>query len=105
MSDVGSNNNLDRIGRTNGLDALINKNPASKENDASPITVATTVEAILGAVYLDSNMSSVAQVMQSLGLIPRFLRKIAEKVPVSENATSSTSTSERQDGQDVDPVT
>ena len=29
-----------------------------------------TVEAIIGAVYLDSNMTAVKQVMGTLGLVP-----------------------------------
>lgn len=34
-------------------------------------TVADTVEAILGAVYLDSGMAGVKNVMDALGLEPR----------------------------------
>lgn len=32
--------------------------------------MAATVEAILGAVFLDSGLQSVAEVMQTLGLVP-----------------------------------
>ncbi len=55
--------------------------------------MAGTVEAIIGAVYLDSSMNSVPQVMQNLGLIPRLVRKIERKtgveVPASESAKST----------------
>ena len=98
VSDVGSNVNLDRIGRTNGLDALINMSVGTVRNGLGPGTVASTVEAIVGAVYLDSNMSSVTQVMQNLGLIPKLVRKISNKLE------SSTSKFEGQDGPDVDSV-
>ena len=83
------------MGRFNGLDTLINKNPAGLEDYVGPSTVATTVEAILGAVYLDSDMESVTKVMQNIGLMERLVRRTEMKVPVSEEAKSplvSTST-------------
>lgn len=86
VSDVGSNANLDMIGRTNGLDTLINKNPSDKDANVGTITMAGTVEAIIGAVYLDSGMESVPEVMQNLGLMPRLVRRTGTKVPVSESA-------------------
>ena len=66
---VGSNANLDRIGRLYGLDDLVCPNPA-QPGYISPNTMAATVEAILGAVYLDGGITSVSQVMQTLGLVP-----------------------------------
>lgn len=48
--------------------------------------MAGTVEAIIGAVYLDSDMKSVTGVMQNLGLMPRLVRRTGVKVPVSESA-------------------
>lgn len=82
------------IGRTNGLDTLINKNPSDKDANVGTITMAGTVEAIIGAVYLDSGMESVPEVMQNLGLMPRLVRRTGTKVPVSESAkTSAVSTS------------
>lgn len=89
VSDVGSNANLDMVGRTNGLDALINKNPSDKDASVGTTTMAGTVEAVLGAVYLDSDMKSVAKVMQNLGLMPRLVRRTGMKVPVSEGVKSS----------------
>lgn len=85
VSDVGSNANLDRIGRISGLDALINKNPSDKDANVGTITMAGTVEAIIGAVYLDSDMKSVTEVMQNLGLMPRLVRRTGMKVPFSES--------------------
>ncbi len=51
--------------------------------------MAATVEAIIGAVYLDSSMNSVPQVMQNLGLIPRLVRKIERKTGVEVSASES----------------
>lgn len=68
MQQVGSNVNLDRAGRLYGLDVFVCRNP-SQVGYLSPATMATTVEAILGAVYLDGGIDSVSQVMQTLGLV------------------------------------
>ena len=100
LSDIGSNTNLNTIGRTNGLDTLINKNPAELDDYVGPSTVAATVEAIIGAVYLDSDMESVTGVMQNLGLMARLVRRTGMKVPVSEEAKSplaSTSTADNHE--------
>lgn len=69
LSQVASNANLDRIGRQHGLQRFVNSNP-SQGQVVSPITMAATVEAILGAVYLDSNLDMVGEVMRTLGLVP-----------------------------------
>jgi len=66
---VGSNLNLDRICRYTGLEAFINKNQ-SQGNIASAVTTSATLEAVLGAVYLDSDMDTVKRVMTTLGLVP-----------------------------------
>ena len=65
--------------RRHGLQRLINKNPAQSE--LLPLNMASTVEAIFGAIYLDSGMGSVSTVMQNLGLMPRLIRKIQRKKP------------------------
>ena len=65
---VGSNANLDRVGRLYWLDDFICRNP-SQAGYISPNTMAATVEAILGAVYLDGGIDHVSQVMQTLGLV------------------------------------
>lgn len=64
---IGSNNNLDAIGRQWQLQNFIVNNPSQGEFVSSG-TMATTVEAILGAVYLDGGLSAVEQVMARLGL-------------------------------------
>ena len=68
MQQVGSNANLDRMGRLHGLDAFVCRNPA-QAGQISPVTMTATVEAILGAVYLDSGIDDVSRVMQTLGLV------------------------------------
>lgn len=68
MQQVGSNVNLDRAGRRHGLDVFVCRNPSQRAG-VSPATMATTVEAILGAVYLDGGIDNVSQVMQTLGLV------------------------------------
>lgn len=67
LSQVASNANLDRVGRRHGLQNYVNSNPSQRQI-VSPITMAATMEAILGAVYLDSNLEKVGEVMQTLGL-------------------------------------
>lgn len=67
LSQVASNANLDRVGRQHGLQNYVNSNPSQRQI-VSPITMAATMEAILGAVYLDSNLEKVGEVMQTLGL-------------------------------------
>ncbi|KAL8759617.1 MAG: hypothetical protein Q9199_000661 [Rusavskia elegans] len=64
---IGSNNNLYSVGLTNNLDAFVIL--AAGGVTVSPSTMAATVEAIIGAVYLDSNsMNTVKFVMSKLGL-------------------------------------
>ncbi|KAL8719450.1 MAG: hypothetical protein Q9225_003539 [Loekoesia sp. 1 TL-2023] len=64
---VASNNNLNVVGLAHQLDAFVNLSPGQAV--ISPITMAATVEAIIGAVYLDSkSMHSVKAVLQTLGL-------------------------------------
>lgn len=69
LQQVGSNANLDRVGRIHGLDGFICCNP-SQGRHISPVTMSATIEAILGAVYIDSSIDNVSQVMQTLGLVP-----------------------------------
>ena len=63
---VGSNANLNRSGRALGLERFI---LGSKEGKR----IADTVEAILGAIYLDtgSDMAKCKDVMDALELLPR----------------------------------
>ena len=66
---VADNSNLDRIGRGTGIVAFVNQDRSTR-GLVSPITMTATVEAVLGAVYLDSNMDTVKRVMNTLGLVP-----------------------------------
>ncbi|KAL8848701.1 MAG: hypothetical protein Q9221_006311 [Calogaya cf. arnoldii] len=69
---IASNGNLHSTGLANNLDAFVNL--AGGGRTVSPITMAATVEAVIGAVYLDSkNMHAVKDVMQTLGLAPASL--------------------------------
>lgn len=68
IRQVGSNANLDRVGRLHGLDEFICASPA-QAGYISPTTMSDTVEAVLGAVYLDGGINNVSHVMQSLGLV------------------------------------
>ncbi|KAL8919897.1 MAG: hypothetical protein Q9172_004745 [Xanthocarpia lactea] len=67
---VGSNQNLNQIGNAKGLNAfVILAGAQAGQGTIPPATMAATVEAIIGAVYLDSNsMSTVMGVMSTLGL-------------------------------------
>jgi len=67
LERVASNYNLDMIGRKYHLDTIIR---ATRQDNVEPASnyVAGTVEAILGATYLDSGMTSVKMVMSNLGL-------------------------------------
>lgn len=69
LSQVASNTSLDRVGRQHELHKCVNTNPSQRQF-VSPTTMAATIEAILGAVYLDSNLEKVGEVMQTLGLVP-----------------------------------
>ena len=91
VSDVGSNDNLDKQGRTRGLDRLININPSQEHHRIAGYTLATTVEAIIGAVYLDSGMRSVPLVMQNLGLMPRVIRRTDSDSRRFDKATGTAS--------------
>ena len=48
--------------------------------------MAGTVEAIIGAVYLDGGMHAVPPVMQTLGLMPKLIRRTVPKDIVAEEA-------------------
>lgn len=50
--------------------------------------MASTIEAIIGAVYLDGDLESATAVMQNLGLVAKLVRRTGTKVPASEKAIS-----------------
>lgn len=64
------NTNLTLIGRSRGLDKYIHVNP-SQWGQVSDKVMATTVEAIIGAVFIDSdwNISIVKLVLVMLGIL------------------------------------
>ena len=49
--------------------------------------MADTVEAIIGAVYLDGGIKSVTGVMQNMSLVPRIVRRIKSKSPSASMST------------------
>lgn len=71
MVSQASNANLGTIGGQHGLRAYVNSNPA-QQGVVSDLTLAATVEAILGAVYLDcdKDLDPVKAVMRIFGLGP-----------------------------------
>ena len=85
VSNVATNENLNKVGRAHRLQSLINDSPGrialrkARLGGIAPLTMATTVEAILGAVYMDGGMEPVAEVMQTLGIVAPTIRKIGRK--------------------------
>ena len=67
IQEVANNQNLARVGRLANLNAFVLL--AHGVGEPSARTMATTVEAILGAVYLDSSLADVRHVMVTLGLV------------------------------------
>lgn len=69
VSYVGANANLSAVGLASGLSTVINAHPG-QFGPVGPVTVASTVEAILGAVWYDSgkDLGAVRRVMQTLEL-------------------------------------
>ncbi len=61
-----SNKNLSRIGRSLGIERFLVMNPGLLM--ASDYMVATMMEAIIGAVYLDGDMQAVETLMVNLGI-------------------------------------
>ena len=64
---VGSNANLKKIGLEIGIERFMYGNVGGKG-------IADTVEAILGAVYLDSGLKKVKDVMDTLDLVSKSRR-------------------------------
>lgn len=69
MQTVPVNANLDRMARRHGLDVLVCRNRAQGRIISVGVMTAT-VQAIIAAVFLDSNLGSVKTVMITLGLVP-----------------------------------
>lgn len=69
VSSVGANANLATIGLQHSLDRFVVGSPGSGGVVSAGI-MASTVEAILGAAYLDAGITAVVQIMRTLGLGP-----------------------------------
>jgi len=65
---VARNSNLNRIGRELGLQRFINNGGYTGTGGK---VIADTIEAILGAIYLDSGKEKAKDVIDALGLLPR----------------------------------
>lgn len=80
-NDVLGNDNLARVGYGLGLDQCLNLNPGTVS--VSPAMMATTVEAILGAVHLDGGDTALTMVMENLGLTHELLVMFQVPPPLS----------------------
>ncbi|KAJ3454426.1 hypothetical protein MRS44_018320 [Fusarium solani] len=69
--DLLGNENLARVGKEHGIDNCINANGGTAM--ASPGMIATTVEAILGAVERDGGRDALSRVMNQLRLVQHAL--------------------------------
>jgi ribonuclease III len=70
-SSIGSNRNLDKCGRVNGLERFINPHCSFGKGVIPPRTMTATIEALIGAVFIDSgeSLKAVKMAMKGLGLI------------------------------------
>lgn len=68
------NDNLRAVGFAHSIDRCILLDPSTRF--VSDKTMATTVEAILGAVYMDSGADALNAVLVTLGLTHRFLEAV-----------------------------
>ncbi|RMY72591.1 hypothetical protein D0863_04427 [Hortaea werneckii] len=69
VASIGSNANLAAAARLHGIEVCVLTNPGHR-GPVSQATLATTVEAIIGAVYLDSekDLDAVRTLLDALGL-------------------------------------
>lgn len=66
LEGVATNDELARLGRLHGLDTLVVCNPGTVS--VSPRMLATAVEAVFGAVYLDGGPGALDKVINLLGI-------------------------------------
>ncbi|GAB1312303.1 RNase III domain-containing protein [Madurella fahalii] len=73
LAAAGSNQNLEALGRQLGIAGSITKNTA-KNVEVPRTTLASTVEALIGAVWVDSenNFSQVQEAIEALGITEPF---------------------------------
>ena len=69
MKNLCSNRKLSQVAQESGLVNYVTKNPC-QQGDVPQETAASTVEAVVGAVYLDcgKNMSTVKRVLDAINL-------------------------------------
>ena len=74
LSKAGSNKNLEALGKRLGVDGSVTKNPCQKGGGVPRTTLASTVEALIGAVWADSesNFAQVQAVIRALGVTEPF---------------------------------
>jgi len=90
VSTLGSHGNLAEKGEEAGLEQLINRRP---DQPVRGVAMATTVEALLGALYIDSrSIAVVKRAMVGLGLIQGDFDKRCEKEPQGVEAKNVPST-------------
>lgn len=68
VSHASNNSNLSKLGQRFGLESLINSNPC-QQGSVSESQVADTVEALVGAVYVDGGEDACEGVLEKLGLL------------------------------------
>lgn len=73
-----TNANYDRVGRHLNLDQCVILNPGTTQVSAK--SMATTIEAILGAVFLDRGEAAMQGVMSRLGLDHPLLQPVKSNI-------------------------
>ncbi|PVH77294.1 ribonuclease III [Cadophora sp. DSE1049] len=71
LVSIASNRNLNDCGQANGLSNFINKGRQFANGEIPPRTMSATVEALIGAVFMDSgeSLEAVKVAMRGLGLL------------------------------------
>ena len=65
----GRNDNLEVVARQHELEKFIVRNP-SQPGALSAAALATTMEAVIGAAFLDGDLEAAGRVMRALSLLP-----------------------------------
>ena len=78
IRNVASNSNLAAVGLAHSLDTCVILNPGTQA--VSHASLATTVEAILGAVQLDGGSDALLQVATRLGLVPQMIIPVMSRI-------------------------
>ena len=74
LKETGSNVNLARVGKEHGLDKCAVLNPGT--NSVSDKTVASLVQAVIGAVHQDADVAAVDAVLSRLGLVHELIKPV-----------------------------